>query len=236
LIVGQKVNPELYRLSAGQIQSTKITDGHKSKWFARTDQEYRNYVLQDHKIRCLLNARLEQAGIASIVIDRPSRSTIALHLEVVKPGIVIGHRGKEVDGLRAILMKKFGCEFVVNVQEVRKPDTNAVCIATKVAKQLEARVQYRRAMKMALIAADRAGIKGISIECSGRIARIARSEKKIQGSLSRSSLRRRMFQASKPARTRSGMVGVTVIVSEDSSVSRKKRHPAPAAEQKTDFA
>jgi small subunit ribosomal protein S3 len=204
------------------MSSGRITDGHRSKWFAMTDQVYRERVLQDHQIREILNRRLGHAGIASIVIDRPARSTISLYLEVIKPGVVIGHRGKEVDALRALLVKKFDCEVVVNVQEVRKPDANAACIAAKISKQLEARVQYRRAMKMALVAAMRSGIKGISITCKGRISRIARPEKKLEGSMSLSTLREVVQQSLVHANTRSGVIGVRVTVSHGPRITRKK--------------
>ena len=228
--MGNKVNPEIYRISSGQSSGSKITDGHKSKWFALTDAAYRKYALEDHQIREFLAKKLDHSGIGSIVIDRPTRNAIALHLEVVKPGLVIGHRGKEIDALRDTLMAKFDCDVVINVQEVRRPDAHALCIASRIAKQLEARVQYRRAMKMALIAAMRSGIKGVSITCKGRISQIARTEKKSEGSVSLGTLREVVQQALVHANTRSGKVGVRVTVSHGPRITRRKRDQATQAE------
>lgn len=221
--MGHKINPEIYRISNGQFGS-KVTDGHKSKWFASTDAAYRKYALEDYQVRQFLHKRLGHAGIGSIVIDRPhARNTLVLYLEVVKPGIVIGHRGKEIDDLCDTITKRFGYEVAVNVQEIRKPDSHPVCIASRIARQLEARVHYRRVMKMALIAASRSGVKGVSVTCKGRISQIARTEKKSEGSVPLSTLREKVQQAVVHANTRSGKVGVRVTVSYGPLTSRKKR-------------
>lgn len=146
--MGQKVNPNGLRLG--------ITHSWPSTWFA--SGKYRDLFLQDVKIKRYINTRLPDAGISQIEIDRSKRTSVVIHTS--KPGVIIGKQGAAIEELRKDLEKSFGGAFDVNIQEIRSPDTDAACIAETIQGQIQRRMPYRRAAKMAIEKAMQAGAQG----------------------------------------------------------------------------
>ena len=165
--MGQKTNPIGNRLG--------IIRGWDSNWFGGKD--FAKKVVEDEKIRNYLRARVNKGGIARIIIERTlKRITVTIHTS--RPGIIIGKGGSEVDRIREELKKLSGQDVQINIVEIRKPELDAAIVAESVGKQLEARVNFRRAIKMAIQSTMRAGAEGIKIRVSGRLngAEMARSE------------------------------------------------------------
>ena len=161
--MGQKINPNGFRLG--------ITTNHVSKWFADSNKEgerYADFVREDVKIRELLSKGMERAGIAKVEIER-TRDRVRVDIHTARPGIVIGRRGTEADRIRGELEKLTGKQIQLNILEVANPDLSAQLVAQGIAEQLASRVAFRRAMKKAIQSAQRAGAKGIRIQCSGRL-------------------------------------------------------------------
>jgi small subunit ribosomal protein S3 len=205
--MSKRVNPKVLRLG--------INRSHESQWFAKTDETYREFVKQDYMIRDLLSKKVGHAGLGEMQIIRPSKGVAIVRAEVARPGIVIGYKGKEIDALRAYLTKQLGITLDIDIKEIRNPEGSAACIARKLEYQLANRVQYRRAMKAAISSAMRSGVKGVSIRCKGRVSQIARSEKKLDGSVPLSTYRTPIDRQAISVRTKSGTIGVVVIVSKD---------------------
>jgi small subunit ribosomal protein S3 len=165
--MGQKTNPIGNRLG--------IIRGWESNWFGGKD--FGAKVVEDEKIRNYLNARVNKGGIARIIIERTlKRITVTIHTS--RPGIIIGKGGQEVDRIREELKKLTGKDVQINITEIRKPELDAAIVAESVAKQLEARINYRRAIKMAIQSTMRANAEGIKVRISGRLngAEMARTE------------------------------------------------------------
>ncbi len=161
--MGQKINPNGFRLG--------ITTDHKSKWFAdstKPGQRYSDYVLEDVKIRQMMTKGLERAGISKVNIER-TRDRVRVDIHTARPGIVIGRRGAEADRIRGQLEKLTGKQIQLNILEVKNPEIDAQLVAQGVAEQLASRVAFRRAMRKAIQSAQRAGAKGIRVQCSGRL-------------------------------------------------------------------
>ncbi|RAF63547.1 30S ribosomal protein S3, partial [Burkholderia multivorans] len=153
---------------------------HKSKWFAdstKPGQRYSDYVLEDVKIRQMMTKGLERAGISKVNIER-NRDRVRVDIHTARPGIVIGRRGAEADRIRGQLEKLTGKQIQLNILEVKNPEIDAQLVAQGVAEQLASRVAFRRAMRKAIQSAQRAGAKGIRVQCSGRLggAEMSRSE------------------------------------------------------------
>lgn len=201
--MGQKTHPYGFRLG--------VNKGWKSKWFATAN--YADLLQEDLLIRKYTNKRLEHAGIADVEILRaPKKVTIDIH--TARPGIVIGRKGAEVDKLKEELQLLTGNEILLNIIEIKKPETNATLVAQSIAKQLEGRVNYRRAMKKALGAAMKSGADGIKIVCGGRLAgaEIARSEKYHDGRVPLHTLRANIDYSTATAHTTYGTIGVKVWI------------------------
>ena len=201
--MGQKTHP--YGLRLGVIKSWK------SKWFASNN--YADLLQEDLLIRRYTNRRLEHAGIAEVEILRaPKRVTI--DILTARPGIVIGRKGAEVDKLKEELQLLTGKEILLNIIEIKKPEFSATLVAQSIAKQLEGRVNYRRAMKKALAAGMKSGAEGMKIVCSGRLAgaEIARSEKYHDGRVPLHTLRADIDYATATAHTTYGTIGVKVWI------------------------
>jgi small subunit ribosomal protein S3 len=170
--MGQKTNPIGNRLG--------IIRGWDSNWFG--DKDYAEKVVEDEKIRRYLQVRIEKGGISRIVIERTSkRVTITIHTS--RPGIIIGKGGQEVDRIREELKKLTNKDIQINIVEIRKPELSAQIVGETVAKQIEARINYRKAIKMAIQSTMRAGGEGIKIRISGRLngADMSRSEEYKEG-------------------------------------------------------
>lgn len=201
--MGQKVNPNGFRLG--------ITHSWPSSWFA-TKEKYRDKLIEDTRIRRFFAKKFRDAGISLIEIDRGKKTSVLLHTS--KPGVIIGKQGAQVEELRKELEKMFGGSFEINVHEVRAPDADAACIAEGIQGQIERRMPYRRACKMAIEKAMQAGAIGIKIGVSGRLngAEIARSDTFKQGNVPLQTLRANIQFATRHAITTYGTIGVQVWV------------------------
>ncbi|MEI6156744.1 MAG: 30S ribosomal protein S3 [Atribacterota bacterium] len=202
--MGQKVNPIGLRLG--------IIKDWQSRWYS--DDKYRDYLLEDLKIRRFVCEKLARAGISSVGIERLANQ-VKLVIRTSRPGIVIGRKGAEVEVLKRELQKMTGNQNLqISVEEIKIPEIDAQLVAENVAFQLERRVSYRRAMKQAMMRALRVGAKGIKICCSGRLAgaEIARVEWYREGRLPLQTLRADIDYGFKEAKTTYGRIGVKVWI------------------------
>src|SRR6478735_1715311 len=165
--MGQKVNPIGIRLG--------IIKGWDSNWFGGND--YADKLVEDDKIRNYLKARLPKGSISKIVIERTLK-LITVTINTARPGIIIGKGGQEVDKLKEELKKLTGKDIQINIFEIKRPELDAVLVADSISKQIENRISYRRAVKMAMASTMRMGAEGIKVQISGRLngAEMARSE------------------------------------------------------------
>ncbi len=201
--MGQKTSPIANRLG--------IIRGWDSNWFGGKDAAQK--LVEDVKIRTYINARINKGGIARIVIERTlKRITVTIHTS--RPGIIIGRGGNEVDRLKEELKKLTGKDVQINIAEIRRPETESMIVAETIAKQLEARINYRRALKMAIASAMRMGAEGIKVRVSGRIggAEMARTEEYKQGRTPLHTWRADIDYAFYEALTVYGKIGVKVWI------------------------
>jgi small subunit ribosomal protein S3 len=222
--VGQKVNPHGFRLG--------ITTDFKSRWFA--DKQYAEYVKEDVAIRRLMTKGMERAGIAKVEIER-TRDRVRVDIHTARPGIVIGRRGAEADRIRGELEKLTGKQVQLNILEVKNPEGDAQLVAQGVAEQLSNRVSFRRAMRKSMQSALKSpGVKGIRVQCSGRLggAEMSRSEFYREGRVPLHTLRANIDYGFYEARTTFGRIGVKVWLykGEVPTGSRAEREAAAAAE------
>ena len=203
--MGQKVNPIGFRLG--------MTTSWPSMWFA-SKRKYRTLFLQDIAIKHFIHKRIKDAGISRIDFERTKKVSVTIHTS--KPGIIIGKQGSAIEELRKDLDKEFGGSFEVNIREIRNPEANAHVIAEIVRGQIERRMPYRRAAKMAIEKAMGAGVLGIKIRISGRLngAEIAREELFKEGNIPLHTLRAKVQFAVQHASTTYGTIGVKVWVYE----------------------
>jgi small subunit ribosomal protein S3 len=206
--VGQKVNPHGYRLG--------ITTDHRSRWFAdstKPGQRYRDYVREDVAIRKLMATGLERAGISKVEIER-TRDRVRVDIHTARPGIVIGRRGAEADRIRGELEKLSGKQVQLNILEVKNAEIDSQLVAQGIAEQLASRVSFRRAMRKGMQSAQRAGAKGIRVQCSGRLggAEMSRSEFYREGRVPLHTLRANIDYGFYEARTTFGRIGVKVWI------------------------
>jgi len=202
--MGQKVNPVGLRLGINRTWD--------SRWYA-DGHEYGHLLHEDVAIRNFLRGQLKQAGISKIVIERPHKKCrVTIH--TARPGVVIGKKGADIEKLRRQISKMTESEVFLNIQEVRKPEIDALLIAENIAQQLERRVAFRRAMKRAVQSAMRLGAEGIRINCAGRLggAEIARTEWYREGRVPLHTLRADVDYGTATANTAYGTVGVKVWV------------------------
>ena len=170
-------------------------------------------MFEDSKIRAYVKKLLYHAGLAKIEIERAG-GKIRLILSTARPGIVIGRKGVEIEKLRGDLRQKFGREFSLEVNEIRRPEVEAQLVAENIAQQLERRVAFRRAMRKAVQSARKAGAKGIRIQCSGRLggAEMGRREWYREGRVPLHTLRAKIDYGTATARTTMGSCGVKVWI------------------------
>lgn len=201
--MGQKVHPYGFRLGYNK--------NWQSRWFSRKD--YPTFVFEDSEIRKYVKKLLYNAGIAKIEIERAG-GKIRLILSTMRPGIVIGRKGVEIEKLRNDLKRKFGREFSLEVNEIRRPEIDAQLIAENIAQQLEKRVAFRRAMKRTVSMARKNGAEGIKVTCAGRLAgaEIARTEWYRDGRVPLQTLRANIEYGFAEAQTTYGIIGVKVWV------------------------
>lgn len=202
--MGQKVNPTGIRLG--------IVKDHSSVWYA-DKKSYPEYLLNDMKVRDFLRERLSQASISRIEIERPAQ-TARVTIHTALPGIVIGKKGEDVERLRREISQLMGVPVHVNIEEIRKPELDALLVAQNVAQQLERRVQFRRAMRRVMQNAMRLGAEGIKVRVAGRLggAEIARSEVYHEGRVPLHTLRADIDYATWEAKTTYGILGIKVWI------------------------
>ena len=201
--MGQKVHPYGFRLGYNK--------NWQSRWFSK--KEYASFVFEDHKIRTFVKKLLYSAGVSKIEIERFG-GKIRLILSTARPGIVIGRKGEEIEKLRGDLTKKFGREFALEVNEIRRPEVESQLVAENIAQQLERRVAFRRAMKRTVTMARKFGAEGIKVTCSGRLAgaEIARTEWYRDGRVPLQTLRADIDFGFAEAHTTYGLIGIKVWV------------------------
>jgi small subunit ribosomal protein S3 len=219
--MGQKINPHGFRLG--------ITTDWKSRWYA--DKQYSDYVAEDVKIRRMLSKGMERAGISKVEIER-TRDRVRVDIHTARPGIVIGRRGAEADRLRGNLEKLTGKQVQLNILEVKGAEADAQLVAQGVAEQLSNRVSFRRAMRKAMQSAMRSpGVKGIRVQCSGRLggAEMSRSEFYREGRVPLHTLRAEIDYGLFEARTNFGRIGVKVWIYKGDVVGGKRESERQAA-------
>ena len=203
--MGQKVNPYGFRLG--------ITTDWKSRWF--TERSYREYVVEDWKIRDYLNRQLESAAVSRIEVERTGdRTRVDIH--TARPGIVIGRRGTEADRLKKHLEEITGQpnRVSLNIQEIKQPELDAALIAQGICDQLVRRVAFRRAMKRAIQTVQKAGALGVRVQCAGRLggSEMSRKESYREGRVPLHTLRADIDYGMREARTSTGRIGVKVWI------------------------
>ncbi|MCF8040061.1 MAG: 30S ribosomal protein S3 [Desulfohalobiaceae bacterium] len=201
--MGQKIHPYGFRLGYNR--------DWRSRWFSTKD--YPKNVYEDDKIRTFVKKKLYHAGISKIEIERTANKARII-IFTARPGIVIGRKGVEIEKLKSELNKKFQKDFIIEVNEVRRPETDALLVAENVAMQLERRVAFRRAMKRTIQLAEKFGAKGIKISCAGRLggADIARTEWFREGRVPLHTLRADIDYGYAVANTTYGIIGVKVWI------------------------
>lgn len=202
--MGQKVHPTGIRLG--------VVKDHNSVWYADS-KTYAQNLINDLEVREYILKKLDAASVSRVKIERPAQ-TARITIFTARPGIVIGKKGEDVDGLRKDLSAKMGVPVHINIEEIRKPDVDARLVAQNVAQQLERRVMFRRAMKRVVQNAMRQGAEGIKVQVSGRLggAEIARTEWYREGRVPLHTLRADIDYATYEAHTTYGVIGVKVWI------------------------
>ena len=202
--MGQKVHPTGIRLG--------VVKDHNSVWYADS-KTYAQNLINDLEVREYILKKLDAASVSRVKIERPAQ-TARITIFTARPGIVIGKKGEDVDGLRKDLSAKMGVPVHINIEEIRKPDIDARLVAQNVAQQLERRVMFRRAMKRVVQNAMRQGAEGIKVQVSGRLggAEIARTEWYREGRVPLHTLRADIDYATYEAHTTYGVIGVKVWI------------------------
>jgi len=203
--MGQKTHPVGLRLG--------IIKGWDSRWYGR--RNYAELLKEDLLIKRYLKKRLYQAGISRITIERKGEK-ITIGIKTARPGLVIGRKGEQVDKLSEEMKQLTKKQVQLNIEEIKRADLDAQLVAEHIAKQLEQRVSFRRAMKKAIASSMRAGAQGIRINCTGRLggSEMARCEKATAGSLPLSTLRAKIDYGFTEAWTAQGNLGVQVWVNQ----------------------
>ncbi len=215
--MGQKINPVGFRLG--------IVKGWDSSWYG--GKEFSDKLVEDHKIRKYISARIPKGAIARVVIERTlKRITLTIH--TARPGIVIGKGGGEVDKIKEELKKITGKDVQINIFEIKRPEIDAKLVGEAIAQQLEARISFRRAMKQAINSAIRVGAQGIKVKVSGRLggAEIARSEQYKEGRVPLHTLRADIDYALSEAQTVYGKIGIKVWVFKGELYGKRDLSPA----------
>jgi len=216
--MGQKCNPIGNRLG--------IIRGWDSMWFGEK-KDFGQKLVEDYKIRTYLNARINKGGISRIVIER-TLGKLIITIHTSKPGIIIGKGGTEVDRIKEELKKLAKKDDVqINIMEIRRPELDAMIVGDTIARQIEGRVSYKRAIKMAITTAMRMGAEGIKIKASGRLngAEIARSEEFKQGRTPLHTFRMDIDYASVYAMTVYGKIGLKVWICKGEVLGERELNP-----------
>ncbi len=202
--MGQKIHPTGFRLA--------VTRAWSSRWFAN-NRNFATMLAEDLKVREYLKAKLKNAAVSRILIERPAKNA-RITIYSARPGVVIGKKGEDIENLKAELAKRLGVPVAVNIEEVRKPEVDAQLIADSITQQLEKRIMFRRAMKRAMQNAMRLGAQGIKIMSAGRLngIEIARTEWYREGRVPLHTLKADIDYGFSEAKTTYGVIGVKVWV------------------------
>ncbi|RKS96186.1 30S ribosomal protein S3 [Chryseobacterium defluvii] len=221
--MGQKTNPIGNRLG--------IIRGWDSNWFGGND--YGDRIAEDYKIRRYLEARLSKGGISKIYIERTLK-LVTVTITTARPGLIIGKGGQEVDKLKEELKKLTGKDIQINIFEIKRPELDAVLVADSIAKQIENRISYRRAVKMAMAGTMRMGGEGIKVQISGRLngAEMARSESFKEGRIPLSTFRADIDYHIAEAHTTYGRLGVKVWIMKGEVYGKRELSPLVGQQKK----
>ena len=202
--MGQKVHPVGIRLG--------VVRNHNSVWYA-DKSDYSEYLKDDLEVRAYLRKKLYEASVSKIEIQRQAQAARVI-IHSARPGIVIGKKGEDVEKLRIRLSEMMGISVNINIEEIRKPELDALLVAQGISQQLERRVQFRRAMRRAIQNAMRLGAEGIKVRVAGRLggAEIARSEVYHEGRVPLHTLRADIDYATWEAETTYGILGIKVWI------------------------
>lgn len=220
--MGQKTHPHGFRLGVNRAWA--------SKWYE--DKNYAKWLHEDQKLRKAIKQKFAHAGIAAIDIERAAnKAKVVIHTS--RPGIIIGKRGAGVEDLKKGLQKLTENELFIDIQEIRKAETNAQLVAENIATQLERRVAFRRAMKKSLQTAMKFGAKGVRIRCSGRLggAEIARTESYREGRVPLHTLRADIELGEATAFTTYGTIGVKCWIFKGEILPQRRRRQQAAPTQ-----
>ena len=221
--MGQKVNPISNRLG--------VIRGWDSNWFG--GKKYGETLLEDSVIRKFLRTHLEKASVSKIIIERTLKN-VTVTICTSRPGMVIGKGGKDVDVLKDQLKKLTDKDIQINIHEIKRPELDAEIVATNIARQIENKVAYRRAVKMAIASTMRMGAEGIKVQVSGRLngAEMARSEMFKEGRTPLHTLRADIDYAMVEALTKVGIIGIKVWICRGEVYGKKELTPSYAVGQK----
>ncbi len=214
--MGQKVNPIGFRVG--------INKTWDSRWYVKQKKHFAKNLHEDFKLREYVSKKLKNAGVSKVEIERAANK-IKIIVSSARPGFVIGKKGVGIDSLRDEINKMTKNEVFVNIQEIRKPDTDARLVAENIAVQLEKRVSWRRALKKALQSAIRGGVKGIKVQVAGRLdgAEIARTEWYTEKSVPLHTLRADIDYGTREAKTTYGVIGVKVWIYTGDIINQKSK-------------
>ena len=216
--MGQKANPIGNRLG--------IIRGWESNWYG-SKRDFASKLIEDNKIRTYLNARINKGGISKIVIER-TLGKLIVTIHTSKPGIIIGKGGGEVDRIKEELKKLTNKEDVqINILEIRRPELDAMIVADTIARQIENRINYKRAIKMSIASALRMGAEGIKVKVAGRLggAEIARTEEIKQGRVPLHTFRMDIDYANVFALTVYGKIGIKVWICKGEVLAKRDLNP-----------
>ena len=211
--MGQKTHPVGFRL--GVIKTWN------SRWYA--EKSFADLLYEDMMIRRYLNKRLGHASLSNVGIERTVKE-VTVNIFTARPGVVIGKKGEEVERIKGELQHLTGKDIYINIREIKRPEVDAKLVADNIARQLEKRVAFRRAMKKAVSSAMRLGALGIKIQCGGRLggAEIARVEKSRDGRIPLQTLRADIDYAQARAETTYGTIGVKVWIFKGEIIKREE--------------
>ncbi len=214
--MGQKTNPIGNRLG--------IIRGWDSSWYS--NKGFADKVVEDENIRKYLKARISKGGISKIIIERTLKR-VTVTINTSRPGIIIGKGGSEVDRIKEELKKLTGKEVQINIVEIRKPELDAAIVGETIAKQIESRINYRRAIKMAIQSTMRAGAEGIKVRISGRLngADMARSEEYKDGRTPLHTFRADIDYKLSEALTVYGLIGIKVWICNGEVLGKRDLSP-----------
>jgi len=214
--MGQKTNPIGNRLG--------IIRGWDSNWYG--GRNYGDKIAEDDKIRNYIHARLSKASVSNVIIERTLK-IITITITTARPGIIIGKAGQEVDKLKEELRKITGKEVQINIFEIKRPELDAQLVGASIARQIESRISYRRAIKMAIAVAIRMNAEGIKIQISGRlnVAEMARAESYKEGRIPLSTFRADIDYALVEAHTTYGRLGIKVWIMKGEVYGKRELSP-----------